>query len=113
MPPLSPPKPCAWKPSAKKQALINEQLQKGSTVNLPKTKASRKRPHHSNTSTPDLSTNSNDSDVHKHHKLKHQRGDMPEQIIVDSNGFELKEVYNIPSSEDEGQMNATGRRGDN
>jgi len=92
--------------------LINEQLQKGSTVNLPKTKASRKRPHHSNTSTPDLSTNSDDSDARKHHKLKRQRGHTPEQINVDADSSELEEVYNIPSSEDEGQLNAAGRSGD-
>jgi len=92
--------------------MINNHLQKKSMVNAPKKIISSKCPHHSDTSNPDLSTNSDDSDARKHHKLKRQRGHTLEQINVDADSSELEEVYNIPSSEDEGQLNAAGRSGD-
>jgi len=100
MPALSPPQSCARKPSAKKQALINKQLQKQSRVNAPQKKA-LKRHHHSNTNSSDSSSDEDDPDTHK--RRKYQREPTPKQIDInaDTSEQEVAKVYDIPSSGDE------------
>jgi hypothetical protein len=119
MPVSPPPQPRARKPTAKKKEIINNELEKKS-IARPSKKVSGKRRRHSSSDTPDLSTDSDDSDAHKchkykRHKLKRRRGYTPEQINIgaDSSELEATEVYSIPTSEDERQTNGASGNNDN